>query len=359
MDAAKLGLWGNDDLTATVKCYSGSQYYQPLPDNVRFVHSVAKIISTCHARDKDELCSAPSLYVLGTVPEGVVKPKREPAFSLGGVVVSGKIWFGAQAMNSANGVAIPECSDADALFTFVSDTLKSGSRPAIYFDGTANEEILRFFPKGVDFPEECEDIPLGGAHLNEATLKIILDRIHERHMKTPTASALSGKLWSNKPKCYPTERAEYAVQSILEIGLGTALGNVRAKREGTGVYGRYDLVLVEQDKQDSSKVINHAVLELKVIRGFTSTGAKVADITNQTAVLKGVKQAFAYRQECGARISALCCYDMRPNPNLHKHSGRGCQIATDFEVEFWAWPLFSTTEAARDRLAENHLNKEA
>lgn len=360
MEDAKLGLWGKDDLAATLSRYTGSQYYQHLPDEARFIHSVAKIITQRHAKDKTELCSAPSLYILGIPPEDeVIKPKREPTFSLGGVEVSGKVWFGAPAMNSAKGVSIPVGSDTDAIFNFVSKDLASGCKPAIYFDGTASKEILRFYPKGVDDPEDCEDILFGTANFNGVILKEILDTIHERSLMTPTASMASSKLWNNGSKCYPTEQAERTVQGILEIGLASALGNIRVKREMTGVFGRYDLALIEQDPQDSSKTTNHAILELKVIKAFTSTGKAVPDIANHIALRKGVKQAFAYRKEWDSRMAALCCYDMRPNPSLHKHSGRGCQIATDFKVEFWAWPLFSTTEAARNRLAENHLNKDA
>lgn len=356
MGDERLGLWKDDDLLVTVSSYTGTQYYHYLPDEVQFVHSVSKILAMRNARDKPVLCSAPSLYVLAPVPENVtIAPKREPTFSLGGVNVAGKVWFGAPAMNSCNGFSIPPYTDTDALFLFVSKTLASGSRPAIYFDGSANEAVLRFYPKGVDLPDDCEDILFGGTHLSETTLKRVLDRIHERFLITPTASMASGELWVNGEKSYPVIRAESAVQKVVEIGLGCALGNVRVKRERTGVYGRFDLALIEQDPQNPSKATNHAILELKVVKAFTSTGKAFPDGANKIAVLKGVKQAFAYREEHGSRISALCCYDMRPDPSLQKYSGRKCKIAEDLGVKFWAWNLFSTTESARNRLARNRL----
>ncbi|MFC5302004.1 hypothetical protein [Azospira restricta] len=358
MDDTKLGLWSQDNLAATVRSYNGSQYYQHLSEEIRFVHSVAKIISIRSAKDKEGLCSAPSLYVLGPAPDvEAVTLKREPTFSLGNVNVAGKIWFGSQAMNSSRGVAIPTRADTDAIFSFVSETLVSGGRPAIYFDGSQNAAALRYYPKGIDAADDCEDILFGGAHIDAQTLKCVMDRIHERSLITPTASLLSSGLWADGPKHYPVERAENAIQSIVEIGLAHALGNIRVKREGTGTFGRYDLSLVEQDPLDASKTTNHAVIELKIVKAFTKSGTKVSETANKTAMLKGVKQAFAYREEHKSRISALCCYDMRPTPSLQKISEDGCKRANDFGVKFWAWPLFSTTEAARNWLAENYLNQ--
>jgi hypothetical protein len=258
-------------------------------------------------------------------------------------------------MNRSNGVQIPDGADTDALFTFVSQTLKSGSRPAVYFDGSANDEVFRFYPGGVDDPDNCEDITFCGAQINETTLKSLLDRIHERSLMTPTASPSSGDLWKDGRKCYPVEQAERAIQRTLYDALAATLGNVRVKYEETGVFGRYDLALIEQDPLDPSKSTNHAILELKIVKAFTSTGNPVSDTANKKAVLKGITQAFAYRKEHGSRISALCCYDMRSNPTLHKHFDCGCKAATKLEVKLWAWPLFSTTEASRDRLAEDHL----
>lgn len=356
MSDAKLGLWKDDDLAATVSHNTGNRYYQALPDKVQFCHSVAKIIVMNSARDNSALYSAPSLFVLGPVPEGIpVVPKREPTFSLGGVNVAGKIWFGSPAMNSSNGFTIPPGGDADAIFTFLSETLASGRQPAIYFGGASNEFALRFYPEGVDKPDKCEDIQLGGAHLNEKNLKELLDRIHVRSLITPTACASAKDLWQNSAKCYPVERAEGAIQKIVEIGLAIACGNLQVKSEETGVFGRYDLAVIEQDPLDPSKKINYAILELKVVKSFTSSGNKVTDTANQKAVQKGIRQAFAYRKEHGSRFSALCCYDMRPTPTLHKYSKGKCKVAGKLDVEFWAWPLFSNTESARIWLVESHL----
>lgn len=353
MSDAKLGLWKEDDISATVARYTGNRYYHSLPDNVQFIHSVGKILAIRNARDASALCSAPSFYVLGPVPEGIqLVPKREPTFSLGGVNVAGKVWFGAAAMNSSNGFSIPSDADADVLFTFVSETLASGTRSAIYFDGSTNDVVLRFYPNGVDNPDDCEDILFGGKHINEATVKAMLDRIHERSLITPTASMASRKLWKDGTKCFPAERPEGAIQEIVEIGLGNALGNVRVKREETGIYGRFDLALIEQDPLEPTKTINHAILELKVVKSFTHTGNEVSDAANHKAVLKGLKQAFSYQKEHGSRISAVCCYDMRQSHS----SGDKCRYAAKLGVEFWAWPLFSTTEASRNSLVENHLN---
>jgi|GEM_PF-1987039 len=357
MSDEKLGLWKDDDLSTMISRSTGNRYYQALPEEVQFVHSVAKVLAMRNAKDKTALCSAPSLYVLGPVPENVrVVPKREPTFSLGGVNVAGKIWFGAQAMNSCNGFAIFTGADSDAIFTFVSKTLASGSRPAIYFDGSSSEALLRFYPKGVDTPEDCEDILFGGANFNETILKDLLDRIHEKSLITPTAGSAAKDIWQDKEKGFPVERAEGAIQKIVQVGLVIGLGNLKVKSEETGVFGRYDLAVIEQDPLDPSKNTNHAILELKIVKAYTNSGNKVSDAANQKAVQKGIRQAFAYRMEHGSRFSALCCYDLRPAPSLHKYSTSKCKNAVKLDVKFWAWPIFSTPESARIWLEEKYLS---
>ncbi|WP_300154234.1 hypothetical protein [Solidesulfovibrio sp.] len=359
MDNIRLGLWGSDDLNATVKNYIGNQYYQNLPEEAHFLHSVAKILGLRYARDKEGLHSAPSMYILNRPPiDSGVEFKREHTFSLGVVDVSGKIWFGSSAMNSSNGASIPEGIDIDSLFTYVSRTLNSGEQPAIYYDVSASEKTFRFYPKGVENPDNCTDIRFVGQIIDERSLKSFLDRIHNRHLLTPTASFASNDLWENKIKCYPIKQAERGVQSILQICLAEALGNIQVKCEGTGVFGRYDLSILEQDPLEPSKFTIHAILELKVVKKFTHTGHEISDNMNKKAVLKGFKQAFAYRHEHHAKFSALCCYDMRPSPTLHKHSEKKCKIAIKLGIEFWAWPLFSTPDAARDWLVENTSPKE-
>ena len=353
MSGAKLDPWSDADLAPTVSRYVGNRYYCGHSEEKQFVHSVAKILAMRNARDKAALYAAHSLYILASPPCVGVPMKREPTFSLGTVNVSGKIWFGATAMNSCNGVEIPSDFDANALFTYVSDTLKSGGRPAIYFDGTDGRMTFRFYPKGLDNDADCEDIQFIGREVNEMFIKDCLDGIHRRHFVTPTASIASSTFWADQAKCHPIKEAERAVQGALEIALLPPLGSLWVKREETDASGRYDLSIIEQDPIDPSKKVYHAILELKIVRGYTHTGNRVAGNINKKSVLKGLKQAAAYRAEHRARFSALCCYDMRPNPTLQKHSGRKCNAAIKLDVNFWAWPLFSTPDAARDWLLAN------
>lgn len=356
MSDEKLGRWIDDDLPAMISRSTGNRYYHKHPVEVQFAHSVGKILAIINAKDKTALCSAPSVYVLGPVPENApAVPKREPTFSLGSVNVAGRVWFGAPSMNSCNGFTIPPEADSDKIFTFVSETLVSGSRPAIYFEGSTDKFTLRFYPEGIDNPEKCDDIPLGGENLNETILKDLLDKIHGKSLITPTACLAAKDIWQDPVKCFPVERAEEAIQKIVEVGLANALGNLIVKTEETGVFGRYDLAIIEQDPSDPSKNTNHAILELKIVKAYTNSGNKVSDAANQKAVQKGIRQAFAYRMEHGSRFSALCCYDLRPAPTLQKYSTSKCKSAAKLGVKFWAWPIFPTSESARIWLEENFL----
>lgn len=347
--------WTIDDAKEAVAGYRGTQYYQPLPDSLQFVHSVAKIIAQRAVKDKSGLCSAPALFLLGPVPDSLAGLlKREATFSRGGVEVAGKVWFGSEAMNCSNGIAIPEGADSDAVFQFAEYQLQAGGLPACYFDGSESEETVRFYPDGIAKPDVCMDCPITGAHITEETLRKALNDIHAVQMLTPTASLQASRLWEDSSKSWAAKSAEGEAQIILQLALAPRLGSVRVQVERTGKFGRFDLALVEQDPR-SGRSLNHAVIELKVIKSLNSAGNKVAAAANQHAVIKGLKQAFSYREQEAAKMAVLCCYDMRTKPDLPATLLKGCQLAADLSVHFWAWPLFPSPDHARDWAVANHL----
>ncbi len=120
------------------------------------------------------------------------------------------------------------------------------------------------------------------------------------------------------------------------------------RHEQSIVSGRLDLEIEESDPLDRSQITRHAVLELKVLRSFRSSGAAVRPNETLDWVLAGVKQAASYRREKGARAAALCCFDMR-----REHSGEQCfnhvrELAVDLETDLTHWFIFSTSERYRD-----------
>ena len=75
--------------------------------------------------------------------------------------------------------------------------------------------------------------------------------------------------------------------------------------------GRTDLEIEQGNPVDHSLVTRYAILELKVLRSFGSTGHVVTQGFTDDWIESGVEQAAAYRAEKEARWSALCCFDMR------------------------------------------------
>lgn len=352
MPTPDLGKWSGDDLAGTVSANSGSRYYADFPKLTQFAHSVAKVLSARRVRSPITLDSAPSVYVLGDVPQVDLPKKREPIFSAGATEVAGRVWFGAESMSSCNCFVLPS-ADADEVFKFVDEVLKAGDQPAIYFDGAADPHVMRLYIHGLGDDQDPHEISLDGALLSQERLKDLLDTLHKRVLVTPTASGAAATLWENGPKAYPAKESERTIQNVMETSLALALGAIRVRRENTGVSGRFDLGLVEQQVLDPSQTTNHALLELKVVKTYTHTGNNVAQAANRKAITKGVKQAGAYKKEHGFRMSALCCFDMQKTHTLDKCCEHETALAKKLGVDLWVWPLFSTTEAYRDAEAAN------
>lgn len=349
----KLGLWSHDDLRPAILGYDGTRYYNDRPKEIQFVHSVAKILAKRLAKEKKEICAAPSLFLLSPVPNsGDVTWTRYPTFSMGGIEVAGRIWVGSEAMNSANATLMPAGAELGAIFDYVSQKLGAGDAPAVLFDGAANDKILRYYPNGLEDPDTCNDVLVSGSDLTSNTLKMVMDAIHEKSLITPKTSLASERLWKNAGKGYPTKEAEKEIQTTVETSLIHALGSIRVQNEGKGKYGRYDLLLTEQDPLDTTKSTQIAILELKVVKSFTSSGTKHSEYSNKMGVVKGIKQAYAYRLEHKSRLAVVCCYDMRDTPDLHKHSSSSCKMAKKADVLFWAWPIYRNAEAARNEIFE-------
>ncbi len=120
------------------------------------------------------------------------------------------------------------------------------------------------------------------------------------------------------------------------------------RHEQTAVPGRLDLEIEQSDPLDRGKITRHAVLELKVLRSFRSSGTTVSPTETLDWVESGVRQAASYRDERGALAAALCCFDMR-----NEHTGEKCfehvqELANSLIVELRHWFVFGTSEQYRE-----------
>lgn len=347
--------WADSDLLDTARAYVGSGYNQDAPPFAQFCHAAAKIIQKRRVVDLSTLKSAPTIFVMATVPNiSSLCLDNQPMFDRGQVELAGHIWFGAARLARGVGIELPAGNDSQQ-FAYVIDSLGVGTAPAIYYDAAYDDALMRIYPKGLSNADDYQSISLDSTNLTLDYIKILLDILHEKLLKTPTASEAARDLWEDKNKFIPIKESEKGIQKTLYSALTgqLAFGQICIKQEGTSVMGRYDFRLDEQDPIDSSKWIHHAILELKVVKSFTHTGNPVPTTQNKTAVTDGVDQAHEYRNDHSCRMAALCCYDMRKDPNPDEAVAHEVDRAEKLDVRLWAWPIYSSPKQARTEKAKS------
>ncbi len=141
----------------------------------------------------------------------------------------------------------------------------------------------------------------------------------------------------------------------MRTGLCVGMPLCQINLEQNLIAGRLDLEIDELDPT-SLTFVRHAVLELKVLRSFGSTGASTSASQTEKWVSEGVDQAHAYRDERSARAGALCCFDMRVNAGdktcIKKVRGK----ADGLKVVVKSWPLYPDVKFYRAAVATDALS---
>ena len=309
-----LGPWENSNLPGTVKANAGIGADASVPASVRFRSNVVKLMRRRLAVDpKPEELNLPAIFLLQPSPpesSRSTSPKRVPMLDNGRHMLNGKIWFVGAGPGSGHFVPF-EFDDDDCLFRFVTDELELGCVPAIIFDPRVSDPLLRHYLNGLNDPNTFEEILLGSADVSLDRVCEIIDLTYQDKMKTPNAQPRSGKLWKNSSKGIPSKDAEEKAQMYLEIALNTAFPTCTIRTEQSMTEGRSDIEILENDPNERSKITQHAVLELKIVRSFWASGLAVSETRSKELIESGVIQAAAYRDSKGAKWGVLVCFDMR------------------------------------------------
>ncbi len=248
-------------------------------------------------------------------------PKRVPMLDNGLTSVTGRLWFVTPVVVTGKYIELDETDD-DALFAIVTDALALGHVPAILFDPRTTIPTVRFYSNVLSDPETCDSIAISDTEVTLQKIYEAIDKVYMHCLVTPEAQARVGKLWEDESKWWPSSKAEDLVQLYLRAGLTTAFPTCTVRHEQTAVPGRLDLEIEQSDPLDRGRIMRHAVLELKVLRSFRSSGTPVPKSETLDWVASGVRQAASYRDERGALAAALCCFDMRK-----EHTGRAVQFS--------------------------------
>ena len=313
--STELGRWEGGDFEATVSLSGGVGFGADLPEVNRFVTGVVQLLRR-RAAELERSCESDdvdiAVFVLKSLPpDSITNAQREPMFDSGLIKVNGRLWFTTASVASGYYVNLPQGSDNER-FSYVANVPGLGTQPTLLFEPRTMAPELRWYPEGLGKPEKRELLPLEGV-VEPGDVLSAIDQVYKQCFIVPGGLPQGVSLWHDSSRYWPLEDAESQVQSYLKVGLAMKFPYCTIRHEQTHLTGRTDLEIEQQDTLDRSVYVRHAVLELKVLRSFWSTGSTVSDTKTKEWISEGVRQAAAYCSENGFQWSALCCFDMREN----------------------------------------------
>lgn len=335
--------WDDSSLLSTAWENVGVGADEGLPDEVRFVANVTRLIRVRLA-EADVSEQVPAVFfLLPHGPNGVAL-RREPLFHNGMVSLGGTFWFVNPVVTNAHGYDL-DAWDDEAAFDLAEGTLGIGTSIAVVFDPRPSTPKLFLYPNGLGDADHIKTLRLDASDVKLRDVLAVIDQVHEQFLVTPGAQDAPGKVWQNRSKHYPVLKAEAVIQMYLRIGLQSAFPSCVVRREQRGISGRLDLDIEEPIPGHQGALVPKALLELKVLRSYGSKGASVSAAETRNWIKDGVTQAIAYQREENAHEVALCCFDMRTVP-----SGEACfrhvrDLATTHGVQLRVWYLFNSAKA--------------
>ena len=332
-----LGTWADEDFEGTVLEHSGVGSDVDMPDEVRFVAGVVKLLQRRIAEIEAEAQSDDTdiaIFVLKPKPpDSVAGAESQPMVGNGLTKLIGRLWFTAAPVASAHYVDLPEDTNDSGRISYVADVLHLGSLPTLIFDPRTQLPELRWYPEGLN---DLNNVEVKHLHGDVSPVEVFatIDRLYYQCFVTPGTMAPGGNLWRDSAQSQVRQNAEALVQAQIKAGLATRFPFCTIRHEQPQPSGRTDLEIEQPDPRRRGSVTRFGILELKVLRSFGSTGIAVSATQNQEWIRGGVQQAAAYRNEKHAKWSALCCFDMRTvNPGDYECFAHIRDNATAFDVQ--------------------------
>ena len=350
-----LGQWTPGELQATANIFSGTGADDGLPDRVRILAQVAKLVRRRDAEagaDKDP--DAPAIFLLEPTPSDSTRSRtqRAPMLNNGLTRLTGRIWFVSAAVSSGLYMDLPT-QDDDAIVRLITDELGLGGTLAVFYDPRPTVPQLRLYPNGLRNLNECEIVDSHGADVTSARIFETIERVYQTCLKTPDAQSVAGKLWKKSSKWWPQKRAEIIVQLNLKAGLAGQFLTCTIRDEQPSPAGRVDLEIEQADPHARGKFIRHALIELKVLRSFRESGAVFPPAETLEWIESGVAQASVYGKEKGARMLSVCCFDMRTEDSKEACFDHVRKMAESLDVILRRWYLYSSSRLFRKASLSN------
>ena len=321
----------------------------PAPRADRFAQSVRMLVER-RAQEgwRNETAADLAVFVLVDYPRRVGEKYRGKPFAdptAQRIPLLGHMFFSSP--DATRGQFIPLPTEASAFLEWLEDN-ELGDCPIVSVYRDAKQMVTR--RRGISDSPHIDAIR---AQEPSATLDQLMEALRYYHQsRVVTPSNCPKGLWH--PDCaqqyIPGPAPEKAIQSDLKLALGSWFrGVVRAEGEDSTNIGRIDVRLLT--KRAEGGLAYWIILELKIIKSFTSTRSAVTDSTNLAAIVKGVKQAGAYRANRCADEGMLEIYDLRENKSEDLRAREDVSAALEKyspppRVDLW--PVFGSADDARD-----------
>lgn len=357
------GLWATDDQaeTARIAWTSLPEALDEASDIDRAARLMAQaIMLRTRNQQASNDPSAPIVILISPVWRRVGKAlgwSFIPNIDDGSHPLSGGVFLCPPNLGASHKASLPS-ADLGAIFEWIEKQGDLGVMPALVLSPTATVPQLRLYEFGLSKPEVVRSYPIVLADLDLPSLDGVLRRFYEEVVCAPGGGRKCAPLWDNPDKFVPVTRPEKTIQNELFRFLRASLPHLRPVEEEDTPLGRLDIRLSGPVSSDETIVINHAVIELKVLDGGNKTPPFTDTQTIKDHVESGVRQAASYRRPPSAsRFALLGCYDMRPHAGTR---GESCfdhvrTFAANESVEIRRWPIFPNVAALRAHLVPSPL----
>ena len=252
--ARTLGRWTDADFKSTVDRDRGAGVHADMPDETRFTSGVVRLIVRWIAEAQARSETNPrdvAMFILGANPPTPAQDaEREPMLDNGLTTIVGRLWFTSPAVISGRYITLPSGTNDDR-FRFIQRHLGIGSSPIIIFDPRTTTPQLRWYPQGLDQPEEVSFLNLTGS-VDAIDVSQLVDDIYRQALITPSALPGGISLWEAPDRHWPKQDAEVLLQTYIKIALIAKFPYCTVRHEQSQPSGRTDIEIEQEDAANRS-----------------------------------------------------------------------------------------------------------
>ena len=320
------------------------------PDPDRFARSVRMLAETRAQSDwPKEGADDAAVFVLVQSPRQVGQTYGAQAFVdpiAKNDPLLGRLFFATRDASAGRVMELP-VSDPNEILDWLFDN-GLAECPVVIVYRNAKKMVTR--RSGIDDIGVIDPIRDQPPSVTISGLAEALRQFHANHLVTPVNCPVGVWKQGRESQYVPGPRPEKSIQAALEIQLNSWFqGLVKAEHEDATEIGRIDVRLLVIGESRGSWAY-WVIMELKVIKSFTSTENNVTPNTNIDAIRKGIRQASAFQESRKTETGLLEVFDLRrdKSEDLMEDERVEDQLQNVKPVpDCRIWPMFGSSEDAR------------